>query len=222
MLQISVIIPAHNEERYIVKTLQSVHQQDFSDYEILVIANACTDKTIEIAAKYAKVYATKRKGVSLAKNIGAAKAKGEILVFLDADTNLAKNCLSEINKKFTSEYSVGTVKVKPDNFQWRYRILMGLKNCYFRFGFYEGSNGIVFCRKKDAPPHREDLQLREQRYFIKELLKKGKYCFVSSSTVTTSMRRYEKSIFGTLYFWAKKFIKDWMGNIGGDEYPPVR
>ena len=222
MPKISVIIPAYNEEKYIVKTLQSVHQQDFSDYDIIVITNACTDKTSEIAARYAKVYVTKRKGVSLAKNIGAAKAKGKILVFLDADTILAKNCLSEIDKRFTSEYSVGTVKVAPDNFQWRYRILMGLKNCYFRFGFYEGSNGIVFCRKKDAPLYREDLQLREQRYFIKELLKRGKYCFVSSSTVTTSMRRYEKSIFDTSYFWAKKFIKDLRGDIRGDEYPLVR
>ena len=222
MLKISVIIPAHNEERYIAKTLQSVHQQDFSDYEIIVVANACTDKTTEIAAKYTKVYATKRKGVSLAKNIGMAKAKGEILVFLDADTTLAKNCLSETSKKFTPEYSVGTVKVKPENLQWKYRLLMGLKNLYFSFGFYEGSNGIVFCRKKEAPLHREDLQLREQRYFIKELLKKGKYCFISSSTVTTSMRRYEKSTLGTLYFWAKKFLKDWLGSIRGDEYPLVR
>ncbi len=222
MPKISVIIPAHNEERYIAKTLQSVHQQEFSDYEIMVVANACTDKTAKIAAKYAKVYVTKRKGVSLAKNLGMAKAKGEILVFLDADTVMKKNCLRKINRRFTPEYSVGTARVLPDNFQWRYRLLMAVKNLVFRSGIYRGSNGIVFCRKKDAPLHREDLHLREQRYFIKELRKRGKYCFISSSTVATSMRRYEKSTLGTLYFWARKFLKDWMGSIKGDEYPLVR
>src|SRR2546423_1022907 len=46
---ISIIIPAHNEERYLGRTLEALHRQTYSLFEIIVIANGCDDRTAEIA-----------------------------------------------------------------------------------------------------------------------------------------------------------------------------
>ena len=53
--KISVIIPAHNEEKYIEKTLESLTKQDFADFETIVVANGCTDKTEEKVKKHQKI-----------------------------------------------------------------------------------------------------------------------------------------------------------------------
>lgn len=85
---ISIIIPTLNEERIIEKSLQSLKKFN-GDYEIIVSDGKSTDKTIEIAKKYADnvvVYNdTKRQTIGKGRNDGAMVARGEYLVFLDAD-----------------------------------------------------------------------------------------------------------------------------------------
>ena len=51
-MKFSIIIPAHNEEKHIRKALESIKQQSFKDYEVLVICDACTDNTKQIALEY--------------------------------------------------------------------------------------------------------------------------------------------------------------------------
>ena len=51
-MKFSVIIPAHNEESVISKALESIKQQSFTDYELIVVCDACTDRTKEIAEKF--------------------------------------------------------------------------------------------------------------------------------------------------------------------------
>ena len=51
-MKFSIIIPARNEEAYISKTLQSIENQDYIDYETIVVANGCTDNTAAVAEKY--------------------------------------------------------------------------------------------------------------------------------------------------------------------------
>ena len=87
---VSIIIPAHNEERYIEKTLSHIKKQSYRNIEIIVVDDGSIDNT----TKKAKIYADKiiklkkRKGVSYARNAGAKVARGDLLVFLDADTML--------------------------------------------------------------------------------------------------------------------------------------
>jgi glycosyltransferase involved in cell wall biosynthesis len=100
MIKISVIIPAHNEEKYIDKTLQSLNNQTLNcdDYEIIVCNDGSTDKTGMIAKKYAgKVLDLKKcKSISQVRNRGAGIAKGEILLFMDADTVADKDLLEKL------------------------------------------------------------------------------------------------------------------------------
>jgi 1,2-diacylglycerol 3-alpha-glucosyltransferase len=94
---VSIIIPALNEEKYIEKTLKSVRRQTYPKIEVIVVDNGSTDRTGEIAKKYAnKVIVEEKRGIGIARNRGAKEAKGDILLFLDADTEIEKDCVEKI------------------------------------------------------------------------------------------------------------------------------
>lgn len=88
-MKVSVVIPAHNEEGYIRDALRYVLAQDFPEpFEVIVVDNASTDKTYEIASAFSDVHVVRepRKGTQWARERGRQEAKGEILAYLDADS----------------------------------------------------------------------------------------------------------------------------------------
>ncbi len=89
MPTISVVIPAYNAEYTILETIQSVQQQTFSDFEIIVINDGSTDKTLEllenIKDERLKVFSYDNGGLATARNRGIKNANGEFIAFLDAD-----------------------------------------------------------------------------------------------------------------------------------------
>lgn len=86
MKLVSVLIPAHNEEKSIGEAIKLLRAQNYKDVEIIVIDNASVDKTAEIARSLgATVLYEKQKGTNFALECGRLNAKGEILARLDAD-----------------------------------------------------------------------------------------------------------------------------------------
>ena len=82
----SVIVPAHNAETFIRKCLLSVKQQEFKDYELIVVCDRCTDNTYDVAKAYAdKTIRTDFGMDGLARNAGINAAEGEWILFLDHD-----------------------------------------------------------------------------------------------------------------------------------------
>ncbi len=82
----SVLVPAHNAAEYIHKCLHSVKQQTFDDYELLVVCDACTDNTNQVAINYADRVLVRNYGMDgLARNAGIDAAEGEWILFLDDD-----------------------------------------------------------------------------------------------------------------------------------------
>lgn len=105
-MKISVIIPAYNEENYITKTLQSVTENATADLlEIIVVNNASTDATAEIAGRFknVRVVYEPRKGLTRARQAGLNSAKGDILACIDADSLMPKNWLETISKEFNQD-----------------------------------------------------------------------------------------------------------------------
>lgn len=99
MPRYSIIIPVYNVEKYIKRTLDSVFSQTEKDFEVIVINDDCTDKSIEIAKEYdVKIINTKHVSVSQARNLGVKQSKGEYLVFLDSDDYWDKDLLKNISK----------------------------------------------------------------------------------------------------------------------------
>lgn len=106
---VSIIVPAKNEEKYIEHCLKSIRSQTFKNFELIVSDAESRDKTVKIAKKYAdKIIADKTNvNVSAGRNLGAAAARGKILVFVDADTILLPDTLEKISAAFKKKTVVG-------------------------------------------------------------------------------------------------------------------
>ncbi|MDR0373370.1 MAG: glycosyltransferase [Nitrososphaerota archaeon] len=92
---ISVIITTKNEEKNIENCLQSVKNQTFNNIELIVIDNFSEDQTVEVAKKHTSSVYLKGNERSAQRNYGAQVAKGEYLLYLDADMILSPNVLEE-------------------------------------------------------------------------------------------------------------------------------
>ena len=218
-IEISVIIPACNEEKYIMKTISSVKDQFFKDYEIIVVCDGCTDNTEKVISnKVDRVISlTERTGPANAKNIGASRASGKIFIFLDADTLVSKKTLLKI-KDSIKENVVGTCKIKPDSNKPRHKLFYSLKNIFVTpFGV---SNGIIFCTKNTFIKYKGFdylLQKAEDGTFIRKIKRRGKF-LVLNDYVTSSVRRFEKlGYISVLLYWTKEFIL-----TSKNKYPVIR
>ena len=88
---ISIIIPAYNAADYLAQTIESVLNQTYSDFELILIDDGSTDRTREIIKDYQckdariKYFYKENGGVSSARNLGLQKATGDFVSFLDSD-----------------------------------------------------------------------------------------------------------------------------------------
>lgn len=103
MVNISVIIPLYNKEGYIERTLLSVLNQTYDDYEIVIVDDGSTDGSVEIVEKFLdskKIRLIKKEngGPSSARNCGVKEARGQWIVFLDADDLLLPYSLHQFSK----------------------------------------------------------------------------------------------------------------------------
>lgn len=102
MVDVSIIIPAYNVEKYIGRTLNSVVNQTFKNIEIIVINDGSEDNTHEIIEKYAnidsriKVIQKENKGVSSSRNEGIKYSTGDYLMFLDGDDWIENTAVEEM------------------------------------------------------------------------------------------------------------------------------
>ncbi len=206
---LSIIIPAHNEEKFIGKTLKSIFEQPYRDFEVIVVCNGCKDNTAKVARKFnVRVLEFSFSNVSKARNIGAKYANGERLVFLDADTMVEKNTLEKIAN---SKRGLGTCLGKPDIKKFIARFFMSLKNFYKYFALIFGLNfglstGLIFCDKKifEKVKFDERKKLSEISDFIKRAKKYEKFTLLKTYVVT-SMRRFEKKGYWYMvYYWLFK------------------
>lgn len=113
-MKISIIIPTYNEEKVLPEAIESLGFQTFTDFETIVVDDGSRDKTIEILKNLQKTinnfhfFEQDHKGAGAARNLGAAHAKGEILVFVDADMTFDDNFLAKLIEPIISGKSMGT------------------------------------------------------------------------------------------------------------------
>ena len=118
----TIVIPALNEEKYLPNLLESLSQQTWRDFEVIVVDGLSKDKTADVAKSFEKklpslhVLVSTKARLPLQRNIGAKHAKGEWYIFVDADTVLLPYCLErlslfihETNPRFVTTWG------RPDN-----------------------------------------------------------------------------------------------------------
>lgn len=201
----SVIIPAHNEELFIEKTLQSLIKQDYSDLEIVVVDNKSSDSTFKIAKEFTNNVVTynKKLNASAARNFGVKKSTGNYIAFLDADSCLSSNAISHLIKYLDEGYYGGTCRLIPPENRIISKMQTLIVNKWPRF-FGPMYTPFVYTSRenfKKSGGWNEEIQLADEIDFQRKLLKLGRIKFDLHSFVTTSPRRYiKKGYIRTTFF----------------------
>ncbi len=105
-LFVTVVMPAHNEERYIRRSLDAILTQDYprSHYEVIVVNNNSTDATVDIALGFGVQVINEPIGpVGRVRNAGARLARGDLLLFLDSDCVPSRNWISYASDRLSSD-----------------------------------------------------------------------------------------------------------------------
>jgi len=224
---ISIVIPAHNEEAYLRHTLDAVNRQHYRNCEVIVVANGCTDDTPAIAREHCdNLLIVHEKGLSRARNLGAHAARGQVLIFLDADTVLEWDALDNVARQFTREYAAGTLKGRPDSERFIYRLIYFVKNLQHRWSLHKGSSGVIICWKDDFEAmggFDESLEVMENSDLIRKLRGLGKYLYLEQTAATTSMRRFEKcGVTQACRLWLKLWVQSIVSDVRHKRYETIR
>ncbi|HHT9129652.1 MAG TPA: glycosyltransferase family 2 protein [Candidatus Brocadiaceae bacterium] len=203
---VSVVIPAYNEEQYLTRSLQSMVNQEFQNFELIVVNNNSTDKTAEIAERFgAKVIFESQRGVGYARQAGFLEAKGEIIATTDADTILPQNWLSRIVNEFEKDEKLvafgGLYTLYSGTRTARFTISRFIRPAWtldriFSRGW--GLPGVNFSVRKEAflkvGGFKSELSLGEDAEISRRLKKVGKVLLDPHFLVQTSGRRYRSGL----------------------------
>ena len=196
----SFIVPALNEEGYLEPTLRSIRSKRTKlRYELIVSDGKSSDNTMRIAAKYAdKLVSTRRKGIWIGRNAGAAKAQGRLLVFIDADTVIPPNYLDTVHAIMHDRRTTGlSCAFRFDRLTHALRVIEELSNKYLQvigrlgIGELQGFNCVM--RKRDFErvggfPNKP----LEDGAMARRLQKLGRVIYHPGTHVVTSSRRMFK------------------------------
>ncbi len=210
---LSVVVPVHNEEKRLAETLANLTALRYPGPKPQIIAalNGCTDASRDIAEKIPDVDIIEdaKAGMSFGKNLGARRAKGEVLVFVDADTRLPEPALRLLAEAAAGKTRfIGTVAGAPDKGGVVVRACFLIANLATRRKRAHAPGGVMIMDRAtfDAVGgFDEALPQGTSTDCIWRALGCGaEYVFVDSFRAVTSIRRFEKTgIIGQMLDWRK-------------------
>ena len=128
MIKISLIVPVYNVAPYIIRCLDSIYNQSYSNIEVIIIDDCGTDNSMAIINSYLTteqhaitriIHHHQNQGLSIARNTGINNANGEYLYFIDSDDYLTLNCIQllvELANKYNYPTAIfGSAKLEPEN-----------------------------------------------------------------------------------------------------------
>jgi len=209
---LSFIIPAHNEELELSSTLAAIDSAVSSanqPYEIIVVDDASTDATPEIAAHAgAKVIRINRRQIAAARNAGGCAAQGEYLLFIDADTRIKQAHVTGALAALEAGYAGGSARVAMDGSIpiWGHILLRVFSTLYF--GLNLGAGAFLFTTRRNFEAigrFDEQYFAGEEVYFTFALKKVGRFKVLREPILTSGrkLRMYP----------AKQFLPNFFGVI---------
>jgi len=193
---LSIIIPALNEEDYLPALLKSIRRQDFNDYEIIVADGGSEDETIKIAKDFGCIIAP---GGSTAKgrNEGAKIAKGDLFLFIDADSVLSEHLLLKLITEFNKrKLGLASFPVYPQG-NIIDKICYGVYNLWTKItqNFLPHATQTVLIKKEihqKISGFDEKIKIGEDHAYARNGAKSGKFGFISCPPLLTSTRRFDR------------------------------
>lgn len=169
---ISIIIPLYNKEHYVKTTLDSVLSQTYQDFEIVIINDGSTDKSVDIVKDYhderIRLINQANQGVSAARNRGIKEVKGEYVTFIDADDTWSADHL-ETMMSLVKEYTTYSVFCTAQHNRLINTLPLGVSviedACLYDYIF---ATGCVLLKKEvinKVGGYLEGVQLGEDRDF---------------------------------------------------------
>jgi len=117
-LLVSIVIITWNRKTDVLETVQTIYEQSYQNYEIVLVDNGSSDGTVEIVSqlhpKVKLVALDKNIGIA-ARNVGVEVSQGEIIFFLDSDASLGQESIANVVRKFRSEPKIGVINSKIVN-----------------------------------------------------------------------------------------------------------
>lgn len=158
-VNISLIIPCYNSEKYLIKNIESIVNQTYKNFEAIYINDGSTDRTLDILEKYKKnddrikIISIKNSGVSHARNIGIENALGKYIAFVDSDDYIKTDYLEKLYNN-TENDSIDYVKASFNDakisskieFKYIYKLLLNtyklsnIWNCLIRLDIIKKYN----------------------------------------------------------------------------------
>lgn len=231
-MELSVIIPAYNEEKHIGKCISSVKSQDKKIEHEIIVSCSGTDNTAYIAKKAgAKTVFGPKKGPAFGRNIGAKKAKGKYLLFIDADSTIDKNVFSALSDGMRDgRNAVFLAMLKQDKGGRAGNIIFKAFNAINGFLIRRACRlavctGSFICIRKDVfrkiGGFNSGFSLSEDRDLVIKALKYGKPSVLKGACVKVSTRRVRKygwPKFLLLHFYSHVFYTIFKRSIKKNEY----
>lgn len=216
---LSLIIPTYNEEEYLPVLLESIKQQDFSDYEIIVADADSKDNTVKIAEEYGCIVV--EGGIpAVGRNNGAKVAKGDYLLFLDSDLKLTEDYLAKVIYEFKMErLGIAITQMKPLSKKTEDKLLHDLANLFMISvekikPHGAGCYGIIAKRElhERCGGFNEELTFGEDTEYIERLAKKERFKVLRNAKIGVSTRRLEEEGLATLAKqYGKSTVNDFLG-----------
>lgn len=227
---ISIVIPTFRESRETVdKCIDSLRKQNYTEFEIIIVDSSGNQPTRNGVRKVHE----KQRGVSIARNTGAKKSKGEVVAFIDSDTLAPADWLDEIEKRFREKGVVALGgSLEPVESSAVNTVMFRLSSNYFPrivkavlgFNAFHGSNMAV-NRKAflEAGGFDEKLNTIEDNELVNRMKRYGKTVFDEKIVVRTSARRFEKYGYAReLFEYAKAYFLVYIMKKQPGEYKLAR
>src|SRR5918993_3371746 len=115
---VTVVIPCYNQAHFLGEAIESVLSQSYPNFEVVVVDDGSTDDTSEVASRYpqkVRLIRQENRGLAGARNTGIGHARGEYLVFLDADDRLLPEALEAGGRELEAHPECAFVSSRRDN-----------------------------------------------------------------------------------------------------------
>jgi glycosyltransferase involved in cell wall biosynthesis len=207
---LSFIVPAHNEEDLIAATIRAIRSSAAAvdpSFEVIVVDDASTDRTAQIAAaEDARVVSVDVRQIAAARNAGAAAAKGDIFVFVDADTIVSVGVVRGVVAAIEAGAVGGGATMKFDEFTPAYAAWpVAAMNWSCRL-FHWAPGAFMFCRR-DAFDAVAGFDLRffaaEEVYFSRALRRRGRFVVLRDTVVTSGRKLRTHSVWEVLWTFVR-------------------
>jgi len=197
----SIIVPVLNEQGQINSFLDKINgQNNNGNFEIIIVDGDSQGGTINAVRDNSVIRLTSPKGRGRQMNAGAAAARGEIFIFVHADTTLPDNALEKISLALqNTDYVGGAFDLKIDSDRLFLRYISVRASLRSRWNRIPYGDQAIFIRKEyfDEIGGFKEIPLMEDVDLMRRIKKDGRKIFILPDKVTTSARRWESD--GALY-----------------------